>query len=91
MKVKIWTAAADDRFGTRATVHTNRRAAYAQWLEWQFPGEEEQEERAFASSFIDREDYDGLWEWKENFGIGEPLDTYAVEEHEIEIPELMTI
>jgi hypothetical protein len=89
MKIKIWTVAADDREGTRATVHTTEKEAYAQWLEWQFPGEsdgEEQAERDSAAEFISREDYRGLWEWKGDREFGEALDTYAIEEHEIELP-----
>jgi hypothetical protein len=86
--VKIWTVAADDEEGTRATVHATEKEAYEQWLEWQFPGQHDEEERAdrgAAAAFIDREDYAGLWEWKGDREFGEPLDTYAIEEHEIEL------
>jgi hypothetical protein len=89
MKVRIWTVAADDREGTRATVHTKEKEAYEQWLDWQFrgePDEEERTERDAAAAFIDREDYSGLWEWKGDREFGEALDTYAIEEHEIELP-----
>jgi hypothetical protein len=89
IKMKIWTVAADDDQGTRATVHTTQKQAYEQWLDWQFPGEsddEEKDNRIAAAGFIYREDYDGLWEWKGDRGFGEPLDTYAIEEHEIDLP-----
>jgi hypothetical protein len=88
MKVKIWTVAADDDNGTRATVHLTEKDAYEQWLEWQFSSEldeEEREDRKVASAFIEREDFDGLWEWKGDREFGEPFDTYAIEEHEIEV------
>jgi hypothetical protein len=89
MKMKIWTVAADDDAGTRATVHLSQRAAYEQWLEWQFSGElddEEKKDAKAAAAFIEREDYDGLWNWKGGREFGEPFDTYAIEEHEIELP-----
>ncbi len=89
MKVKIWTVAADDDDGTRATVHLSQKDAYRQWLEWQFSSEfdeVENEDKDAATAFIEREDYDGLWEWKGDREFGEPFDTYAIEEHEIEIP-----
>jgi hypothetical protein len=89
MKVQIWTVAADDDQGTRATVHTTEKDAYEQWLEWQFPGEfneDENEDRKSAAAFIDKEDFDGLWEWKGNREFGEPFDSYAIEAHEIELP-----
>lgn len=88
MKVKIWTVAADDDQGTRATVHTTEKEAYEQWLEWQFPSNSDEEgepDREAAAAFIEREDFDGLWEWKGDREFGEPFDTYAIEEHEIEI------
>lgn len=86
--MKIWTVAVDDDFGTRATVHASERDAYAQWLDWQFSGEFDVEERAdknAAAAFISREDYAGLWEWKGDREFGEPFDTCAIEEHEIEL------
>ena len=89
MKVRIWTVAADDDDGTRATVHTTEKEAYEQWLEWQFPSvsdEEEEEEKNAAAAFIERGDFSGLWEWKGDREFGEPLHTYAIEEHEIELP-----
>ena len=88
MKVTIWTVAADDDSGTRATVHMTQRGAYEQWLEWQFSSEFDDEEialRKAATAFIEREDFDGLWEWKGDREFGEPFDTYAIEEHEIEV------
>ncbi len=90
MRVKIWTVAADDDQGTRATVHTTEKEAYEQWLEWQFPSgsdEEDERDREAAAAFVEREDYDGLWEWKGDREFGEPFDTYMIEEHEIEIPQ----
>ncbi len=89
MKVKIWTVAADDDGGTRATVHVAQKGAYMQWLEWQFSGaldEEEKAEMHTAETFIEREDYAGLWEWIGDRELGEPFDTYAIEEHEIKLP-----
>ena len=89
MRMKIWTVASDDDEGTRATVHTTEKAAYEQWLEWQFRSECESEEEAdknVAAAFIDREDYVGLWKWKGDREFGEPLNTFMIEEHEIEIP-----
>ena len=89
MKVQIWTVAADDDQGTRATVHPTEKGAYEQWLEWQFPGESDVEENAnreSAAAFIEREDFRGLWEWKGDREFGEPFDTYAIEAHEIELP-----
>ena len=89
MRVTIWTVAADDTDGTRATVHLTQKAAYKQWLEWQFSSEldeEEIEEWRTAAAFIECNDYDGLWEWKGNREFGEPFDTYAIEEHEVEVP-----
>jgi hypothetical protein len=89
MKLRIWTVAADDDEGTRATVHLTEKSAYEQWLDWQFPGEfdeEESKERETAATFIEREDFRGLWEWKNAREPGEPMDTYAIEEHEIEVP-----
>lgn len=83
LRLKIWTVAADDDDGTRATVHTTEKEAYQQWLEWQFAGEPDADKDT-AAAFIDREDYEGLWEWKEDKGFGDPFDTYAIEEHEIE-------
>jgi hypothetical protein len=88
MIVKIWTVAADDDEGTRATVHVTEKEAYEQWLEWQFPGrfdEEEKTDRSTAAAFIDEEDFAGLWRWKGDREFGEPLDTYVIEEHEIEL------
>jgi len=88
MKIKIWTVAADDDEGTRATVHLSIKAAYKQWLEWQLPGqfdEDEREVRKTAAAFIECEDYEGLWSWKGDREFGESSDTYAIEEHEIEI------
>jgi len=89
MKVEIWTVAADDDNGTRATVHLTQKEAYEQWLEWQFYGEldvEAKREMEAAATFIEREDYAGLWEWKDDREFGEPLDTYVIEKHEIEVP-----
>lgn len=89
MNLKVRTVAADDDNGTRATVHLTERAAYEQWLEWQFPGEfdeDELEDKKMAEGFIEREDYEGLWRWKGDRGFGDPFDTYAIEEHEIAIP-----
>ncbi len=89
MKIRIWTVAADDDEGTRATVHTTEEGAYEQWLEWQFPSESDEEEgenRSTAAAFISRRDFKGLWEWKGDREFGEPLDTYAIEEHEVELP-----
>ena len=89
MKVRIWTVAADDDDGTRATVHLTQKEAYEQWLEWQFCGELDEEgkrEMGAAATFIGREDYAGLWEWKGDREFGEPFDTYAIEEHQIEVP-----
>jgi len=89
MKIKIWTVAADDDNGTRATVHLTKKEAYERWLEWQFRGELDEEGKAEmekAAAFIEREDFDGLWQWKGDLEFGEPLDTYAIEEHEIEVP-----
>jgi len=94
MKVKVWTVAADDEDGTRATVHTTEKEAYEQWLKWQFASEsdeEEEKERNTAAAFIEREDYNGLWKWKDDQEIGEPLDTYAIEEHEIDLPVVQSI
>ncbi|MGD0736684.1 MAG: hypothetical protein ABR976_16255 [Terracidiphilus sp.] len=93
MKVKVWTAAADDRWGTRATVHVTEKGAYEQWLEWQFSSaaddEEDRADRETARAFIEAQDYDGLLKWKSDELIGEPFDTYAVEEHEIEVSSLV--
>lgn len=94
MKVKVWTVAADDDWGTRATVHVSEKNAYEQWLEWQFPSKADEEEedrvdRETAKAFIEAQDYGGLWRWMSDQIIGEPLDTYAIEEHEIEIPTLL--
>jgi hypothetical protein len=89
MKIRIWTVAADDDEGTRATVHLTEREAYQQWLELQFSGgsdEKEKAEKEAAAAFIEREDYGGLWAWEGDRELGEPFDTYAIEEHEIEVP-----
>ncbi len=89
MRVTIWTVAADDDNGTRATVHLSQKAAYEQWLEWQFSGEldgEEKKDREAVAALIDREDFGGVWEWKGDREFGEPMDTYAIEEHNIEVP-----
>ncbi len=88
MRVKIWTVAADDDNGTRATVHLTEKAAYEQWLALQFSDQfddVESEDRDTAAGFIGREDFDGLWEWKGDREFGEPFDTYAIEEHEIDV------
>jgi hypothetical protein len=89
MNVKIWTVAADDESGTRATVHLTEKSAYLQWLEWQFRGELDEDEKMDmkdAAAFIESEDYAGMWVWKGDRAFGEPLDTYEIEEHEIEVP-----
>jgi hypothetical protein len=91
MKVKIWTVAADDRLGTRATVHTSEKAAYLQWLEWQFSDELNDEElfdKAAATEFVESGDYHGLWKWREDFAAVDPFDSYVIDEHEIEIGRL---
>jgi hypothetical protein len=89
VRVKVWTVAADDDEGTRATVHVTEMDAYLQWLELQFHGrldEQERSEKAAAASFIERGDYQGLWEWESERELGEPFNTYAIEEHKIEVP-----
>ena len=90
MRVTIWTVAADDENGTRATVHLSQKAAYEQWLEWQFSDEldeEEKKDRDAIATLIEREDFDGVWERKGDREFGEPTDTYAIEEHNIEVPQ----
>ena len=90
MKMKIWTVAADDDWGTRATVHTTIKEAYLQWLEWRFPGGSEAidlQERNAAKAFIEQENYDGLWEWENDQCSREPFDTYGIEKHEIDMPQ----
>ncbi|MGH9607407.1 MAG: hypothetical protein ACRD3N_17095 [Terracidiphilus sp.] len=71
-------------------MHATEKGAYEQWLEWQFSGDLDEEEKAdekAAATFIGREDFDGLWAWKGDREFGEPFDTYSIEVHEIEIPE----
>jgi hypothetical protein len=94
MKAKIWTVAADDRFGTRSFVFVTEKQAYEQWIEWQFPGEfdeNEAKDREIAAAFIQKGDYQGLSEWKDEFFLGEPSDTYAVDEDEIDLSELVLL
>jgi len=85
MKIKVWTVAADDDLGTRATVHPTEKEAYEQWLNLQSNGEASETIEA-AAAFIATEDYDGLWSWADGEDFGDAFDTYAIEEHEIEIP-----
>ena len=85
MKIKIWTVAADDSLGTRATVHLAERKAYELWLSLQAEGEAP-DVVATGAALIAREDYEGLWDWAEAADLGDALDTYAIEEHEIDVP-----
>lgn len=88
MKVNVWTVFGDDDRGPRTTVHMTEKAAYEQWMKWQFPDDSDEEDRAnreVAAAFIDCENYEGLCEWKENRHFGEPFDSYFIEGHEIDI------
>lgn len=89
MKLKIGTVAADDDYGTRATVHLTQKEAYELWMELQFSGElsdSDVADKAAVQAFIEHEDYDQLWEWQAERELGNSFDTYAIDEHEIEVP-----
>lgn len=90
MKLSIWSVFANDRLGPRTTLHLSERDAYEEWFRLQFPdstNEDEREDRDAARSFINDGDYDGLWEWRDDRLIGDPLDDFLVEEHVIELPK----
>jgi hypothetical protein len=89
MKIQIWTVAADDRLGTRATVHLTEKEAYSQWLSLQFSDyldENDKKDLNEAMILLEREDYKGLWEWRENRVYQEIFASYVVDVHELILP-----
>ena len=93
MMVNVWTVHADDSWGRRTTLHLTEKQAHKQWLRLQFPDESDDEEKAdrkAAAAFIEDEDYDGLWEWKGDRDFGDLSDTYTIEDHVIEIPDVLS-
>lgn len=82
MKIKIWTLASDDDCGTRTEVFTTEREAEEAWVNAAVPDEDENKE---ARERLERDGFNAVIDWAENEQMRDPMDTYTVEEHTVEV------
>lgn len=86
MKIKVWTLASDDDNGTQAAVFATERLAYEAFTAAVFPDASDDDyDRAYSLLGVATLslDFSALDEFlQESKGS---LDTYSVEEHEIEV------
>jgi len=82
MKIKIWTLASDDDCGIRTEVFTTEREAEEAWVNAAVPDEDDNRE---ARERLDRDGFNAVIDWAENEQMRDPMDTYTVEEHTIEV------
>ena len=81
--MEIFTLAYDTDYGTGATVHMTEREAHLHLIQ-ENVSEENREE---ALKQLDRDGEDGFdfWEWFDD-NEREPMDTFSIESHEIDVP-----
>lgn len=83
-EVKIWILATDDGDnGTEAEVFSTERGLYERLIEWASPDEDEGEVEELAELLKDG-DYDAIQEKVDD--IRDPLNTYGITVHTMEVP-----
>ena len=86
MQIIVWSVAADDDNGTYASVHETESAAYRRLIQLTVDADNK-DDVAKAEAFMEAEDFDSLDEWIHEEVI-EPLNTYSVDQHKIDVPTI---